>query len=120
MLGTGSRQILVTFYQVPTCQRFSLTPLQGVANLLSAQRTHSPMATPQHGSAGLCSRQHPHQSILPISAQAPGRAMGCGGAAECHRGMLKPWYVTGGLERCHTGSHAVEHSLGRLVRTGWK
>lgn len=51
MLGTGSRQILVTFYQVPTCQRFPLTPMQGAANLLSAQHAHSPMATPQHGMA---------------------------------------------------------------------
>lgn len=53
MLGTGSRQILVTFYQVPTCQRFSLTPLQGVANLLSSWHTCSPTATPQHGMAQL-------------------------------------------------------------------
>lgn len=51
MLGTGSRQILVTFYQVPTCQRFSFTPLQGVANLLSAQHARSLTAIARRGTA---------------------------------------------------------------------
>lgn len=66
VLGTNSGQILVTFYQVLTCQRFPLTPLQGAANPLSAQHARRPTATPQHGMAqhmGLCSRQHPLQSI---------------------------------------------------------
>lgn len=33
-------QILVTFYQEWMCHRFPLTPLQGAANLLTAQHTH--------------------------------------------------------------------------------
>lgn len=40
MLGTSSGQILVTFYQERMCQRFPLTPLQGVAKLLTAQHSH--------------------------------------------------------------------------------
>lgn len=40
MLETSSGQILVTFYQERIWQRFPLTPLQGVANLLTAQHTH--------------------------------------------------------------------------------
>lgn len=40
MLGTSSGQILMTFYQERMCQRFSLTPLQGVAKLLRVQHAY--------------------------------------------------------------------------------
>lgn len=84
-LGTGSRQILVTFYQVLTCRWFSFTPLQGAADLLQAAL--------RHGAAGCCSRQHPHQSIPRSSAWAHGlrrelRALaeGCWGLHVWHEG----------------------------------
>lgn len=85
VLGTGSRQILVTFYQVLTCQRFSLTPLQGVANLLSAQHARSPMATPQHGIAQLSRAllkaaspsEHPPPQLSPCSWHSYGSQRTC-------------------------------------------
>lgn len=81
-LGTGSRQILVTFYQVLTCRRFSFTPLQGAADLLPAP----PLA--QHSGVLLeaSPSEHPPQLSPGSRAQT--------GAAGSRRRMwgLRMWH----------------------------
>lgn len=119
MLGTGSRQILVTFYRMPMCQRFP-------SHFCKVWPTHCQSSVPTdphsmawYSTVGLCLRQHPHQSIPPNSAHAPGTVMRHQGAAGSCGGMLKPLYVAGRLETSHAGNHAAEGYAAQLQQVAW-
>lgn len=119
MLGTGSRQILVTFYQMPTCQRFPLTLLQGVAKPAVSPECLQVRGHPtaQHGTAqwGFGQGSIPFKSSPPSSAYAALLALkeGCSSSRAWQEGFRS-------LTMGAVWWRALQHSSGRSFRIGWK